>query len=285
MSPRFAVRLRDRRLLLVVAVGALSVGAVAIISRHSDQVVPHRTDPAASVDPRFPIPFDQRFPAEAQSAPDSFGDPLGRAQASGPAPVTSTNPRTLRRVMDLGVAQYATATDDSAKTKGASMVLAAGLLGFQPARELVIRNYPRSPAVRRAVPIQDVVRFAVDLLVAVATPGEGDAEPAIALGNYFVRRGEVLSFAEHLVGAISDDRRAQTEEQIARLFSVFVRVPGVCTGIKRAISQDRRIDQNECSDGLGADLLRTARSRRPTGMEVEGRNRGLQMLKGLDTDK
>jgi hypothetical protein len=61
---------------------------------------------------------------------------------------------------------------------------------------------------------------------------------------------------------------------------VFARVPGVCKGIKRAISQDRTIDQDECSASLGAELLRNVRSRGPTGMENEGRNRGLDLLRG-----
>jgi hypothetical protein len=66
--------------------------------------------------------------------------------------------------MDVGVTRYASATDDEGKSKGASLVHLAALLGYPPARELVVRNYPRLPVVRSTVPAQDVVRFAVDLL-------------------------------------------------------------------------------------------------------------------------
>jgi hypothetical protein len=291
MSRRLASLFRDRKFLLFLVFCAVLTCMVAIaVFRPSGREVPRPIDPTVPFDLRFPVPFEQRFPAESgpEPRPSWANDPIGHvratAPAAAPAPATSINPATLRRVMDLGVAQFATGADDAAKTKGASLVLLSALLGFPPARELVVRNYPLSSAVRSAVPVQDVVRFAVDLLAVDAMPGE-PAKLAIALGNYFARRGEVLIFAKHLVDAISDDDRTQTDEQISRLFSVFVRVPGVCTGIKRAISQDRTIDQNECSDDLRAELLRNARSRGRIGMEVEGRNRGLQTLNGLGIGK
>jgi hypothetical protein len=285
MSLRIALRFRDRKILLVAAVCALLLaGTVAIMSGGFGRMVSHQADSPVPSEPRLFVPFDQRFPVEIASAPNQVGDVDGRTPMRTAVPATSIDPRTLRRVMDQGVAQFASAADESAKVKGASLVLLSALLGFPPARELVVRNYPRSSAVRKAVPTQDVVRFAVDLLAANTSTGESTApapaDPAVALGNYFAGRGEVLLFGRYLIDAISDDSRVQAEEQIARLFSVFARAPGVCTGIKRAISQDRTIDQDECSASLGAELLRNVRSRGPTGMENEGRNRGLALLRG-----
>jgi hypothetical protein len=287
MSPRFDTHSWNWRLVLAtalpVAAGCvLLLGTIATISRHSGRSVADQADPTLSFDLRFPEPFDRRFLAKSQSAPKLLGEPVGRG---GAPPAALPNARTLRRVMDLGVAQYATGADDSVRAKGASLVLLAALLGFAPAQALVVRNYPRSSVVQSVVPMQDAVRFAIDLLTGDATEGDPPRaveEPAIALGSYFARRGEMLLFAKHLLDAIADEKRAQTDQQMARLLSIFARIPGTCSGLKRAISQDRTLDQNECSEDLHAALLRTVRSRSPIGLEAEGRNRALQMLKETD---
>jgi hypothetical protein len=191
-----------------------------------------------------------------------------------------TNPTELRRIMDLGVSQFASAGDDTGKAKGASLVQLTALLGYSPARELIIRNYPRSPAVRNSVPMQDVVRFAVDQLAqgAPAPPSSDAAEMTIALGDYFSRRGDVLKFSSHVVESISDDPQLQTFDQTTRIFSVLSRIPGVCTGIKRAISEEQRIDEDECSNGLDDELLRYTRSKGGMGLDAAGRARAMQLL-------
>jgi hypothetical protein len=289
MSPHFDMQQWNWRFILATALPVaagfvLVLGTIATISRHSGRTVANQAEPAVSFDLRFPELFDRRFPTKSASAPEQLGDPVGRGGAPA-EPAALPNARTLRRMMDLGVAHYATGADNSVRAKGVSLVLLAALLGFAPARELVVRNYPRSSVVQSVVPMQDAVRFAIDLVAADATKGDSAQpaeEPAIALASYFARRGELLSLAKHVVDAIADDKRVQTDERIARLFAIFVRVPGTCTGLKRAISQDRTIDQNECSKDLQAALLRTVRSRGPIGLEAEGRNRALQMLKEPD---
>jgi hypothetical protein len=185
--------------------------------------------------------------------------------------------------MDLGVSQFASAPDDTGKSKGASLVQLTALLGYPAARELIIRNYPRSPAVRNSVPMQDVVRFAVNLLAqgAPAPPSSEAAEMTIALGDYFSRRGDVLKFSIHVVESMSDDPQLQTFDQITRIFSVLSRIPGVCTGIKRAISEDQRIDQDECSNALTDDLLHHARSKGGVGVDAAGRARAMQLLEAV----
>ena len=128
--------------------------------------------------------------------------------------------------------------------------------------------------------MQDVVRFAVNLLAqgAPAPPSSDATEMTIALGNYFSRRGDVLKFSTHVVESISDDPQLQTSDQITRLFSVLPRIPGVCIGIKRAISGDQRIDQDECSNALNDELLSYARSKGGVGVDAAGRARAMQLL-------
>jgi hypothetical protein len=249
-----------------------------------------RTGPQTSPAANQPDPFDLRFPVGIEPGHEGLQperDPIDtRSTASSKTPSEQVrapestgrgvDPRRLRRIMDLGVTRYASATDDGGKSKGVSLVQLAALLGYPPARQLVVRNYPRSPAVRSTVPAQDAVRFAVDLLAREGAFDE-NAELVIALGNYFSRRGEVLIFGRHIVDAIAHDDRLRASDGLAKLFSVFARVPGVCTGIKRAISADLRIDQ-DCSNSLIEELLDYARLKAEVGIDAEARVRAMRLL-------
>ena len=203
----------------------------ASVWQHSSPQAPPATTQSATIQQD---PFDLRFPGEIELgskalqleqdpiAPPAMPSPSPFAQVHAPKAVPGdrgVDPRRLRRIMDLGVAQFASATDDPGKSKGASLVQLSALLGYPPARELVVRNYLRSPAVRSRVPAQDAVRFAVELAAQGEPSSRGAAEVAIALGNYFSRRGDVLRFARHVVDAISDDDRLQASDQLAKLFS------------------------------------------------------------------
>jgi hypothetical protein len=243
-----------------------------------------------------PIPqrhdvFDLRFPAEAEwlaAEPQPARDPTAAQampslsqlpfapQVHVPSSLRhSSDPGNLRRMMDIGVAQYASATEDRGRSKGASLVQTAALLGYPPARELIVRNYARSSAVRSTVPAEDAVRFAVDLVTAEAA--SETAEAAVALANYFLRRGDVLRFARHVVDAISDDERLQTRDKLAREFAVFGRVPGVCLGIQRVISGRDVIYQDECSEPLIDEVLNLARFS-GQGINAEARLRAMRLL-------
>ncbi len=247
-----------------------------------------RTGPQTSRAADQSDPFDLRFPVgidTGHEAPQPERDPIDiRPTASSQsgqvrAPESTgrgVDPRKLRRIMDLGVTRYASATDDGGKSKGVSLVQLAALLGYPPARQLVVRNYPRSPSVRSTVPAQDAVRFAVDLLARQGAFDE-NAELVIALGNYFSRRGEVLIFGRHIVDAIADDDRLRASAALAKLFSVFARVPGVCTGIKRAISADFHIDQ-DCSNSLIEELVDYARLKAELGIDAQARVRAMRLL-------
>ena len=99
-----------------------------------------------------------------------------------------------------------------------------------------------------------------------------NAELVIALGNYFSRRGEVLAFARHIVDAITNDDRLRASDSLARLFPAFALVPGICTGIKRTISTDLRIDQ-DCSHALIEELLDYVRLKAEVGIDSQARAR------------
>lgn len=184
--------------------------------------------------------------------------------------------------MDRGVLQYASESDMPGKTKGAALVHLSAVLGYAPARELVVRNYPHSEAVRNAAPEKDAVRFAVALLAEDGAPSRETAELAVALGSYFSRRGEALRFARDLVDAISDQDRLQSADGIAMLGSIFGRVRGVCMGIKRVISTESAIDEDECTEPLRERLLEHVRSKRGAGIDADARQRAMLLLKEAD---
>jgi hypothetical protein len=220
-----------------------------------------RTAPGPPQTTRSPSLIDLRFPTELEPAgnlaqaevlaTEAAAPPNASVPAKAPSgPSRSLDPAQLRRVMDRGVAQFASAKDDAGRSRGANLVQVSALLGYSPARELVVRNYLRSPAMQSRVPEQDAVRFTVELM---GQKSEGIDEVARALGNEFAQRGEATRFARHMVDAISDDDRLHSPEQVARLLSIFARIPGVCGGIWQAIGSGGRPD--DCSASLNTELL------------------------------
>jgi hypothetical protein len=293
MNPSLATRLGSvlrLGLFLCVLFGVVLVNVIwnSSVWRHATPDAPAATKQPDSFDLRFPVEIEPGHQGprpdgaliDTQWMPPPPKLPFPRASAPQ-AQGQGVDPIKLRRVMDLGVAQYASAADDQGKSKGVSLIQLAALLGYAPARELVVRNYLRSPAVRSIVPPLDAVRFAIDLVGPGAPASNEDVELVIALGNYFSQRGDVLKFARHIVDAISGDQRLQASDGLARLLSIFARVPGLCTGIKRAISADLRINQN-CSSPLNEELLDYAHFKGELKTSAEARLRAMRLLDKLE---
>jgi hypothetical protein len=283
MASSRSTRADSVRRLIYVLSGVLLVGVTGSQLLVWSRAIP-RTSPAAEQPNLFDLRFPTGFEPEHQAPQPEPGPIEIQSTAALKSPTAQvrapdspgTDPRRLRRIMDLGVTRYAFATDDEAKSKAISLVQIAAQLGYPPARELVVRNYPHSPAVRSTVPLQDAVRFALDLAAQESTSNE-NAELTTALGSYFSRRGEVLMFARHIVDAIAGDDRLQTADSLARLFLAFARVPGICTGIKRAISVDLRIDQ-DCSHSLIEELLDYERLKAGARLDADARARAMRLL-------
>jgi hypothetical protein len=228
--------------------------------------------------------IDLRFPTKLETAGNSAQAEVLATEAAAPpdAPVPAKAPSfpsrpfaptQLQRVMDRGVAQFASAKDDAGKSRGANLVYLSALLGYSRARELVARNYLRYPAMQSRVPVEDAVRFTVEV---VAQKSDGIDEVARALGNDFAQRGEATRFARYIVDAISDDDRLHSPEQVARLLAIFAPIPGVCAGIWQAIGYGGK--PGDCLASLNSELLQYARLNGKTGVDREGRIRGLRLL-------
>jgi hypothetical protein len=185
------------------------------------------------------------------------------------------DPRKLMNLMNAGVAKYTSEPDPANKAKGARLIQIAALVGYETARNLIVTNYPRAASIRTAVPASDVILYAVDLLVRQA-----DASMQfVALANYFSDRGEVPRFAKIVVDVARDSTALREPENFDRLFKSLSRVPGACTSLKRVMSRDPAIDENECSGMLQASLFGYIKENAPTGLERDARIRGVELMR------
>jgi hypothetical protein len=198
------------------------------------------------------------------------------------APSTTTkdvavriDPRKLMNLMNAGVAKYASERDDAKKAKGARLIQIAALLGYETARNLIVTNYPRAAAMRSAVPASDVILYAVNLLTRQA----GAGTQFVALANYFSDRGEVPRFAKFVADVARDIVPLREPENLDRLFKSLSRVPGACSSLKRVILGDPAIDENECSETLKASLFGYVEVNRPTDLERDARDRGVELMR------
>jgi hypothetical protein len=107
------------------------------------------------------------------------------------------DPRRIRTIVDRGVVEYASAKTDGDRARGARLIQTAALVGYPPARDLLVRNYPQSEAVRSVVPAKDVIRYALGPVMDVAATSE-DSKETCALPE---RRNVARACADRCAGA------------------------------------------------------------------------------------
>ena len=227
----------------------------------------------------------QRSASPEPTAPESNSPETLLQETAVPASTAKdhgvqTDPRQLMNLMNAGVAKYTSEPDETNKAKGARLIQVAALVGYETARNLIVTNYPRAASIRTAVSASDVILYAVDLLMRQAEA----SMQFVALANYFSARGEVPKFAKIVADVARDSTALREPEKFDRLFKSLSRVPGACTSLKRVISRDPAIDENECSETLQANLFSYIKQNAPTGLERDARIRGVELLqKGMET--
>jgi hypothetical protein len=185
------------------------------------------------------------------------------------------DPRKLMNLMNAGVAKFTSESDEANKAKGARLIQMTALVGYETARNLIVTNYPRAASIRRAVPASDVILYAVDLLMRQA-----DADTRfVALANYFSGRGEAAKFAKIVVDVARDSEPLREPEKFDRLFKSLSGVPGACSSLKRMISRDPTIDENECAGTLQTSLFGYIKENALTGLERDARVRGVELMR------
>jgi hypothetical protein len=229
--------------------------------------------PPSITSPSSPRP--QKSAAPESNSPETLPQETAVPATTAKDRGVQTDPRQLMNLMNAGVAKYTSEPDEANKAKGARLIQIVALVGYETARNLIVTNYPRAGSIRTAVPASDVILYAVDLLMRQA-----DASMQfVALANYFSDRGEVPRFAKLVVDVARDSTALREPEKFDRFFKSLSRVPGACTSLKRVISGDPAIDENECSGTLQASLFRYIKENAPTGLERDARIRGVALMR------
>ena len=184
------------------------------------------------------------------------------------------DPRKIRTMVDRGVVEYASAKTDGDRARGARLIQTAALVGYPPARDLLVRNYPQSEAVRSVVPAQDVIRYALGPVMAATS--EDSKQIFLALGQHFALQGELDLFAKQILDSLRGDSRPQLIHRVETLLDLLAHVPGACGALARLVPGAGKVADQECF--LGENLRKFIETTRPSAAEEESKHRGLLML-------
>jgi hypothetical protein len=190
------------------------------------------------------------------------------------------DPRRMRTIFDRGVVGYASAKNDGERARSAGLIQTAALVGFSPARDLLARNYLQSEAVRSVVPANDVIRYALGLLMDVAATSEDSKHIFLALGQHFALHGQLDLFATQTLNSLRGDPRPQLGYRIDTLLDLLARVPRACGALARLVPGAGEAADQDCSfsENLRKYIETTATA---PAEEEESKRRGLLMLNQL----
>ena len=196
------------------------------------------------------------------------------------AKLQDVDPRRLRGNFQRGIAALAVEGnfDDQTMSEAARLVSVAAILGYEPARAAITRDYPRSSFVRSAVSSLEAVRYSLDPLFLTGPQNGGNLAFVALLASYFSGRHELEAYTADLLAALRDDRRLQTKEKLATLFVQLSRVRGACTALARAVVKARIVTSAECSSELQLQIENFIRTSEPLGREAESRREALRLL-------
>jgi hypothetical protein len=250
-------------LAVFLAVSLALLGAGKTILSHRAPADKVAGDPAA-LDPELAA-------AAAVMVAPPFGTPL----------TLMADPRQLRAITIRGVAAYESATKEDAQIKAARMIQVAAALGYGPARDLILANFTSARLMRSAVPAPDVVRYAMDGFAVGAVGSKGPSQTFLPLARYYGQRGELETFATHVVETIRDDARLQKGKVLDRILEALSLVPGACQSVARAISAPRSEDHGRCAVALKVRLLTHIRSAGPIYRDDFARRQALGLIAKL----
>ncbi len=240
---------------------------------------------ARHAEPRAPAKSGRATAATAATAPPAAPPaPATAALALQSAPPAATiaadDPQAIRALAQRGLAVYATAANDEQRAAGLRLVQIAALVGDGLARQRLAQDFPRSAAVRSAVPVKDAVRYALhDYAAGSASPNDRN-QPFVALAAFFAGRDELQTFAIAVVEAIAEEPRLQAPASLDALLGSLAHVRGSCRAIAGVV-EGARVQAVECPRSLKTSLLAHVRRAGRSGREDDARRRGLQMLQQL----
>lgn len=186
------------------------------------------------------------------------------------------SPARLQAIYGRGQTAMRQAADRDQQVAGARLIYIAAALGYPPARALITREYPHSPAIRAAVPAPDAVRFSLD---AVSGSGNASARTFMVLMTaYFAGHDELATYSKYLLDALSDDRGLQSDDTITFLLYELSRVSGVCVAVARTIVRVRTATGPACSAQLRLQIKSYLNRSAPSGVAARSKRQALEML-------
>ena len=189
------------------------------------------------------------------------------------------NPRRLSASFKRGMGALAMQGnfDEETTSQGARLVSIAAILGYEPARAVIARDYPRSPIIRATVSRLEAVRYSLDPLLIAGSQSESNRTFLALLASYFSGRHELEAYATDLLAALGDDRRLQTADSLQALFLQLARVPGACKALARAVVK-MPVTESGCTSTLQQQIENYIRVTEPIGREAQSRREALQLL-------
>jgi len=239
-------------------------------------------EPALRAATRNAEPRAPAISGRATVAPAATPVPTALALQSAPpaATIPADDPKAIRALAQRGLAAYGSAANDEQRAGGLRLVQIAALVGDGLARQRLAQDFPRSAAVRSAVPVKDAVRYALhDYAAGGASPNDR-SQPFVALAAFFAERDELQTFATAVVEAIAEEPRLQASASLDALLGSLAHVRGSCRAIAGVV-EGARVQAVECPRSLRASLLAHVRRAGRSGREDDARRRGLQMLQQL----
>jgi hypothetical protein len=260
----------------------------SLVARFRPAATTKSAAPNDSVSSSAPVkagPIDVRAGTVSRMKHATDADPIAGCRLlttlppKPPHPLPHIDPGMLRKIVDRGVVTYASAPTDADRAKGASLIQIAALVGFPPARELLVRNYPQSAAVRSVVPANDVVRYALDFFFTDPAKATDDFKRVFfTLARHFSLEGKLDLFATHLLNSLRGDSQPQLSRRIDILLELLGQVGGACMALARFIPMPEELSEQKCLVSLGEPLRRYIEIGPPSGQEEEARRCGLLLL-------
>jgi hypothetical protein len=234
-----------------------------------------------NAEPRAPAK-SARATAAPATTPTPAPAPTALALQGAPpaAAIPADDPKAIRALAQRGLAAYGLAANDEQRAASLRLVQIAALVGDGLARERLAQDFPRSAAVRSAVPVKDAVRYALHDYAAGSASADDRNQPFVALAAFFAGRDELQTFAVAVVEAIAEEPRLQAPASLDALLGSLAHVRGSCRAIAGVV-EGARVQAVECPRSLKTSLLAHVRRAGRSGREDDARRRGLQMLQQL----
>jgi hypothetical protein len=216
--------------------------------------------------------------------PNDAADMMAAAKLTIPAPpgtesnLQEVDPRTLRAMFERGRAMMQSNLDEVTTTAGARLINVAAALGYEPARALITREYPRDPSMRSTVQSVEAIRYSLDPLFISGEQGEARRPFLVLLASYFSGRRSLEAYASDLMLVLRDDGRLQTEDRVESLLGLLAHVRGACRALTLVVVKARTVTGPECFSGLKLQIENYLRVNKELGLERESRRQALRLL-------